>query len=173
MIVSDTHPDSIKAMLAADDAIWRPHVTVATVVPRDGRFLLVEEDVRGRIVLNQPAGHLDPDESLQAAAVRETLEETGWDVALDCLLCVQQWRNPDSERHFVRFTFAAVPIRHHPTRALDEGILRTLWLDRDEIAAESARLRSPMVLASIDDWLTGRRIPLDAIHWLPSDTASA
>ena len=66
-----------------------------------------------------------------------------------------------------------VPIRHHPTRALDDGILRTLWLDRDEIAAESARLRSPMVLASIDDWLAGRRIPLDAIHWLPSDTASA
>jgi ADP-ribose pyrophosphatase YjhB (NUDIX family) len=174
MIVSDTNPDStIKAMLAADDAIWRPHVTVATVVPRDGRFLLVEEDVRGRIVLNQPAGHLDPDESLQAAAVRETLEETGWDVALDCLLCVQQWRNPDSARHFVRFTFAAVPVRHHPARALDEGILRTLWLDREEIAAQAARLRSPMVLASIDDWIAGRRIPLEAIHWLPSDTASA
>ncbi|HKE46952.1 MAG TPA: NUDIX hydrolase [Rhodanobacteraceae bacterium] len=153
--------------------MWRPHVTVATVVPRDGRFLLVEEDVRGRIVLNQPAGHLDPDESLQAAAVRETLEETGWDIELDCLLCVQQWRNAESSRQFVRFTFAGIPLRHDPARALDDGIVRTLWLSRDEIAAESARLRSPMVLASVDDWLAGHRLPLDAIRWLSSDAASA
>ena len=153
-----------------DDAeVWRPHVTVATVVPRDGRFLLVEEDVRGRVVLNQPAGHLEPDESLQAAAVRETLEETGWHVALTCLLGVQQWHSP-SGRQFVRFTFAAEPLRHEPARPLDGGILRTLWLDRDEVAAAAARLRSPMVLASIDDWLTGPRLPLDAIRQLASST---
>jgi ADP-ribose pyrophosphatase YjhB (NUDIX family) len=164
---------TIKAMLAAEDAIWRPHVTVATVVPRDGRFLLVEEDVRGRLVLNQPAGHLDPDEPLQIAAVRETLEETGWDIELDCLLCVQQWQNAESGRQFVRFTFAGVPIRHHASRALDNGIVRALWLSREEIAAESARLRSPMVLTSVDDWLAGHRLPLDAIRWLPSETASA
>jgi ADP-ribose pyrophosphatase YjhB (NUDIX family) len=164
---------TLAAVLAADDAIWRPHVTVATVVPRDGRFLLVEEDVRGRIVLNQPAGHLDPDESLQHAAVRETLEETGWDIELDCLLCVQQWRNEDSGRQFVRFTFGGIPLRHDPERALDDGILRALWMTRDEIAAESARLRSPMVLASVDDWLAGHRLPLDAIRWLSSETASA
>jgi len=162
-----------KAVLAADEAIWRPHVTVATVVPRDGRFLLVEEDVRGRIVINQPAGHLDPDEAIQAAAVRETLEETGWEVALDCLLCVQQWRNADSGRQFVRFTFGAMPVRHDPGRRLDDGILRSLWLTREEILAESARLRSPMVLASVDDWIAGHRLPLDAIRWLSSDNASA
>ena len=173
MKLSDTNRISTVKALPADEDIWRPHVTVATVVPRDGRFLLVEEDVRGRIVLNQPAGHLDPDEAIQHAAVRETLEETGWDIELDCLLCVQQWVNADSGRQFVRFTFGGVPVRHHADRALDDGILRTLWLDREEIAAETARLRSPMVLASIDDWLAGRRIPLDAIHWLPSDTASA
>ncbi|GAA0703903.1 NUDIX hydrolase [Dokdonella soli] len=146
-----------------DVDIWRPHVTVATVVPQDGRFLLVEEDVRGRIVLNQPAGHLDPDETLHAAALRETLEETGWEVTLTCLLGVQQWRSP-SGRQFVRFTFGAEPARHHPSRPLDDGILRTLWLNRDEIAAAGARLRSPMVLASVDDWLTGRHLPLDAIR---------
>jgi len=162
-----------KAVLAADEAIWRPHVTVATVVPRDGRFLLVEEDVRGRIVINQPAGHLDPDEAIQAAAVRETLEETGWEVALDCLLCVQQWRNADSGRQFVRFTFGAMPVRHDPGRRLDDGILRALWMTREEILAESARLRSPMVLASVDDWIAGHRLPLDAIRWLSSDNASA
>jgi ADP-ribose pyrophosphatase YjhB (NUDIX family) len=145
--------------------IWRPHVTVATVVPRDGRFLLVEEDVRGRVVLNQPAGHLDPDETLQAAAVRETLEETGWDVELTCLLGVQQWHSP-SARQFVRFTFAAQALRHDPARPLDDGILRALWMTREEIAAAGPRLRSPMVLASVDDWLAGRRLPLDAIRLL-------
>ena len=159
--------------LPADEDIWRPHVTVATVVPRDGRFLLVEEDVRGRIVLNQPAGHLDPNEPIQHAAVRETLEETGWDIELDCLLCVQQWRNADSGRQFVRFTFGGIALRHHADRALDVGIVRALWLTREEIAAEAARLRSPMVLASVDDWLAGHRLPLDAIRWLPSETASA
>ena len=142
--------------------VWRPHVTVATVVPREGRFLMVEESVRGRIVLNQPAGHLDPDESLAAAAVRETFEETGWHVELDCLLGVQQWRAPSGSA-FVRFTFGARPVRHDPAQPLDEGILRALWMSRDELAAASARLRSPMVLASVDDWLGGRRLPLDAL----------
>jgi ADP-ribose pyrophosphatase YjhB (NUDIX family) len=152
-----------------DDAgVWRPHVTVATVVPRGGRFLLVEEDVRGRLVFNQPAGHLDPGETLHAAAVRETLEETGWHVELTCLLGVQQWRSP-SGRQFVRFTFAADALRHDPTRPLDTGIVRALWLGRDEIAAAGDRLRSPMVLAGVDDWLGGRRLPLDAIRWLTSE----
>jgi len=152
----------------ADDDVWRPHVTVATVVPDGARFLLVEENVRGRIVLNQPAGHLDPDETLHAAAVRETLEETGWEVSLTCLLGVQQWNSP-SGRQFVRFTFAAKPLRHHPARELDHGILRALWLGRDEVARAGERLRSPMVLASIDDWLAGRRLPLDAIRSLHVD----
>lgn len=146
-----------------EEDVWRPHVTVATVVPREGRFLLVEEDVRGRTVLNQPAGHLEPDESLLDAAVRETLEETGWDVALSCLLGVQQWRSP-SGNQFVRFTFGAEPLRHDAARPLDAGILRALWLTREEIAAEATRLRSPMVLASIDDWLGGRRLPLDSVR---------
>jgi ADP-ribose pyrophosphatase YjhB (NUDIX family) len=166
MTVSDTRRDSLIPAAAADDAIWRPHVTVATVVPRDGRFLLVEEDVRGRIVLNQPAGHLDPDESLQHAAIRETLEETGWDIELDCLLGVQQWRNADSGRQFVRFTFGGIALRHDPSRALDDGVLRALWLTREEIVAESSRLRSPMVIASVDDWLGGHRLPLDAIRYM-------
>ena len=173
MKLSDTNRISTVKALPADDDIWRPHVTVATVVPHDGRFLLVEEDVRGRIVLNQPAGHLDPDESLQHAAVRETLEETGWDIELDCLLCVQQWRNAESGRQFVRFTFGGVPVHHDPARRLDHGIVRALWLSREEIAAQAARLRSPMVLASVDDWLAGHRLPLDAIRWLSSEAASA
>ncbi|MGN6519191.1 MAG: NUDIX hydrolase [Dokdonella sp.] len=150
-------------MTELEEDVWRPHVTVATVVPHDGRFLLVEENVRGRIVLNQPAGHLEPDESLHDAALRETREETGWDVGLTCLLGVQQWRSPSGSQ-FVRFTFGAEPLRHDAARPLDAGILRALWLTREEIALAATRLRSPMVLASIDDWLGGRRLPLDSVR---------
>jgi 8-oxo-dGTP pyrophosphatase MutT (NUDIX family) len=153
-------------------AIWRPDVTVASIVPRDGKFLLVEEIVRGELVLNQPAGHLEPGESLPAAARREALEETGWEIALDALVGVYQWTNPGADSHFLRFTFAATPLRHDPKRQLDSGIVRTLWLSRDEIAAEQARLRSPMVLRCVDDWLGGRRLPLDAVVSLLADTTS-
>jgi 8-oxo-dGTP pyrophosphatase MutT (NUDIX family) len=120
------HHSQAAAELESD--VWRPHVTVATVVPRDdGRFLVVEEDVRGAIVLNQPAGHLDPDESLVAAAVRETFEETGWHVELDCLLGVQQWRAPGGS-DFVRFNFAARALRHDPAHPLDMGLLLSICL---------------------------------------------
>ncbi len=156
------------ASMSGNNLIWCPHVTVATVVPRDGRFLLVEETVRGQLVLNQPAGHLDPDETLQDAAVRETLEETGWDVSLTGLLGVQQWTSISSGDQFIRFTFAAQPLVHHTERELDVGIVRALWLSRDEIVASTERLRSPMVLASVDDFLGGARLPLDAIRWLPT-----
>ena len=153
-------------------AIWRPEVTVASIVPRDGRFLLVEEAVRGELVLNQPAGHLEPGESLPAAARRETLEETGWEVELTDLIGVYQWTNPGSDSHFLRFTFAAEPLRHHAQRQLDVGVVRALWLSRDEIAAESTRLRSPMVLRCVDDWLDGRRMPLDAVVSMLADAGA-
>ena len=156
----------------AEPRVWCPHVTVATVVPMDGRYLLVEEEVHGRTVINQPAGHLEPDESLLAAAVRETLEETGWDIELECLIGIQQWISSHSGSQFVRFTFAARPIRHDPLRKLDAGILRTLWLDRSEIITANDRLRSPLILHSIDDWLAGRRLPLEAIQQLAPGSLS-
>lgn len=157
---------------ADEPRVWCPRVTVATVVPRDGRFLLVEETVHGRTVINQPAGHLEPDESLHSAAVRETLEETGWHVELDCLVGIQQWASSASGSQFVRFTFAARPLRHDPSLPLDSGILRALWLSREEIAAAGQRLRSPLILTSIDDWLDGRRLPLDTISRLAPGTPS-
>ena len=149
--------------IADSEAIWRPDVTVATIVPRAGRFLLVEETVRGKLVLNQPAGHLESGESLHAAACRETLEETGWSVELTGLVGIYQWTHTGTDSHFVRFTFAARPLDHDPGRPLDTGIARALWLSREEVAAQSARLRSPMVLRGIDDFLTGRHLPLDAV----------
>ena len=143
---------------------WQPDVTVATVVVRDGRLLVVEEMVRGERVINQPAGHLEPDETLLEAARRETLEETGWDVTLTAFIGAYQWKAPADGRHFLRMAFAAEPLRHHPHRALDEGIVQALWLTPAELAAESARHRSPLVWQVVEDFLGGRRFPLQALN---------
>ncbi|ULU23512.1 NUDIX hydrolase [Dyella terrae] len=146
--------------------VWCPHVTVACVVVDGDRFLMVEEEVNGRVAYNQPAGHLDDYESLATAAVRETLEETGWTVALDHLLGVHQWRSTEHGDGVIRFSFAARAISHDPARRLDDGIRRALWLTRDEIVALGDQLRSPLVLMSIDAWLAGQRYPLDLLQSL-------
>jgi 8-oxo-dGTP pyrophosphatase MutT (NUDIX family) len=142
---------------------WQPDVTVATVVVRDGRLLVVEEKVRGELVINQPAGHLEPDESLLEAALRETLEETGWEVTLTAFIGAYQWKAPGDGRHFLRMAFAAEPLRHHPERALDEGIVQALWLTPAELSAQSHRHRSPLVWNVVEDFLSGRRFPLQAL----------
>jgi 8-oxo-dGTP pyrophosphatase MutT (NUDIX family) len=143
--------------------VWRPHVTVACVVAEGDRYLMVEEEVNGRIAYNQPAGHLDDFESLQQAAVRETCEETGWTVELTHLIGVHQWRSKEHGDVVVRFSFAARPLSHNPQQPLDTGIRRALWLTRREIAELGELLRSPMVLMSIDDWLAGQRLPLSIV----------
>lgn len=163
--------ETSKPGYAGNDIVWRPDVTVAAIVPHDGKFLLVEEIVRGELVLNQPAGHLEPNESLLTASCRETLEETGWEIQLDALVGIYQWVAPDTNLGFLRFTFAAHTLHYHNDQALDQGIVRTLWLTRDQIAAEAIRLRSPMVLRSLDDYLAGKRLPLDALHVLLPQTA--
>ena len=150
---------------------WQPDVTVATVVVRDGRLLCVEERVNGALVINQPAGHLEPDESLVEAALRETREETGWDVHLTGFVGAYQWKSPLQDdgsggRHYLRFAFAAEPVTHDPSRKLDEGIVQTLWLTPDELQAQHARHRSPLVWRAVTDFLGGRRHPLDLMQHL-------
>jgi 8-oxo-dGTP pyrophosphatase MutT (NUDIX family) len=147
---------------AVQEPRWTPHVTVATVVVRDGRLLLVEEAIDGRQVLNQPAGHLEPDESLAAAAVRETLEETGWTVRLSAFIGTYQWTAPD-RTPFLRFAYAAEPVSHDPDRPLDDGILRALWLTPAELKADPDRLRSPLVWQVVEDYLAGQRHPLSIV----------
>jgi len=142
---------------------WAPHVTVATVVVRDGRLLLVEEAIDGRQVLNQPAGHLEPNETLAAAAVRETLEETGWTVRLSAFIGTYQWTAPDGTP-FLRFAYAAEPQSHDPDRPLDDGILRALWLTPAELRADPTRLRSPLVWEVVADYLAGQRHPLSIVR---------
>ena len=152
---------------------WQPDVTVACVVVRDGRLLVVEEQVHGRVVLNQPAGHLEPDESLLEAARRETLEETGWHVEPTAFIGAYQWKAPDdgsqdSGRHYLRMAFAADPVRHEADRALDEGILQALWLSPEQLRAESGRHRSPLVWRVVEDFLGGRRHTLDVLQLQPT-----
>ena len=147
--------------------IWCPRVTVACVVADSDRYLMVEEEVNGRLAYNQPAGHLDDGEGLLDAAVRETLEETGWTVELEHFIGVHQWRSKEHGEAVIRFSFAARALSHDATRPLDTGIERALWMTRSEIAALGDRLRSPFVMMSIDAWLAGRRLPLSALDYLP------
>jgi len=148
-------------------AIWKPNVTVAAVVERDGKFLLVEEETDGGIRFNQPAGHLEAGEALLAACTRETLEESAWHFVPTALVGIYQWPRPDGAVTYLRFAFSGELGEHAAGRALDAGILRALWLTPAEIEASQARHRSPLVLQCVRDYLAGRRFPLDLIHHYP------
>lgn len=148
---------------------WQPDVTVATVVVRDGKLLCVEERVNGHVVINQPAGHLEPDESLVDAALRETSEETGWDVRLSAFIGAYQWKAPGQAdgsggRHYLRFAFAAEPVALDTARQLDEGIIRALWMTPAELMDATPRHRSPLVWRVVADYLAGRRHPLSMLQ---------
>jgi 8-oxo-dGTP pyrophosphatase MutT (NUDIX family) len=147
------------------DRIWKPNATVAAVIERDGRFLLVEEETSDGLRLNQPAGHLDPGESLVEAAVRETLEETAHVFAPRALVGIYQWPRPEGDLTYLRFAFSGEVSGHQPERSLDAGIVRALWLSTEEIRASTARHRSPLVLQCVEDYLAGRRYPLELIRY--------
>lgn len=142
------------------EVIWKPRVTVAALLERDGRFLMVEERVAGKLVYNQPAGHLEDDESLIAAVVRETLEETAWHFQPEALSGIYRWRHPQQQETYMRVAFTGKGLYHEPERELDADIERTLWLTPEEIRARSGSLRSPMVLRCLDDCLAGSSAPL-------------
>jgi 8-oxo-dGTP pyrophosphatase MutT (NUDIX family) len=150
---------------------WNPDVTVAAIVMRDGRFLVVEERISGRLVVNQPAGHLEDGETLLEAVIREAREETAWRFQPQALVGTYLWRNPLNDRSFLRFAFCGDVDDFHPQQALDKGIVRSLWLTQAELAAQPARLRSPLVMRCIDDYLFGKRQPLDSVACLDLETA--
>jgi ADP-ribose pyrophosphatase YjhB (NUDIX family) len=143
---------------------WKPNVTVAAVVERDGAFLLVEEQTDDGIRYNQPAGHLEAGESLIDAVIRETLEESACDFTPQELLGIYQYQQADSGITYLRFAFTGTLSAPHPGRALDAGILRALWMPVDEIRACRDRHRSPLLMQCVDDYLGGRRHPLQMLH---------
>src|SRR5699024_8914318 len=121
--------------------------------------------------INQPAGHLEPDESLADAAVRETLEESGWEVRLTAFVGAYQWKAPmqgdgSGGRHYLRFAFAGEPVSHDPRRSLDDGIERALWMTPAELQQAGDRHRSPLVWRAAADFLAGRRFPLSLLNQL-------
>jgi 8-oxo-dGTP pyrophosphatase MutT (NUDIX family) len=142
---------------------WTPHATVATIVERDGRFLMVEEESDDQRVFNQPAGHVEEDETLVVAAVRETLEETGWQVRPDSLVGLYTYKAPSNGVTYYRFCFVATTLARAQDYQLDDDIIAAHWLSRDELEARRDQLRSPLVLQCIDDYLAGRRYPLEFV----------
>lgn len=143
---------------------WYPHVTVATVVEQQGRFLMVEEESGSGLVFNQPAGHLERGETLEQAALRETLEETRWDVSLQGVVGVGLYTSPANGVTYHRTTFFATPIQQDASRELDSGIVRAVWMSYEEILAESGRMRSQLVIDVIDRYRNGHRYPLQMIY---------
>ena len=142
----------------------RPDLTVAAVIERNGQFLLVEERIGQSMVFNQPAGHVERGEHLVTAVVREALDEPAWPFHPEDLVGVYFWDVPEKQKSFMRFTFSGHVSEHDSRRRLDRGIQRTVWLTLEQIRAQTPRLRSPMVLRCIEDYLGGRRYPLDVVR---------
>ena len=150
---------------------WKPNATVAAIAEQDGRFLLVEENIEGKLVFNQPAGHLEQGETLIEAIKREVLEETAWEFEPQSLTGIYLYPGPiDKTITYLRFCFYGHCINEHKGQELDDGVLRAVWLSPDEIKNERDRMRSPMVIRCIEDHLKGCRYPLDLLnHYIKRD----
>jgi len=151
---------------------WNPRVTVAAVIEREGRFLLVEEETKLGLRLNTPAGHLEPGETPAQGCAREVLEEAGYDFTptsfLGVYLARSRKNSTGEDQTYLRLAFCGELGAHHAQRPLDEGIVRTLWMTADEVRASAAQHRSPLVVKCIEDYLAGVRYPLEAVHADPS-----
>ena len=138
-------------------------LTVSAVVESHGKFLMIEEQADDALVINQPAGHLEEHESLMEAVKREVREETAWDFEASHIVGVYLYPSSNNGITYLRICYAGSAVNHHPQQALDEGIIRALWLDRDELESCHDKLRSPLVMQCIDDYLSGKHYPLELI----------
>jgi 8-oxo-dGTP pyrophosphatase MutT (NUDIX family) len=138
-------------------------MTVAALIEDEGRFLMVQERISGKSVYNQPAGHLEDNETLIDAVIRETREETAWHFEPQSVTGIYRWRHPEKDRTFIRVSFAGKGLFHDPACELDSCIERTLWMTADELRQQPDRLRSPMVLRSIEDYQAGLCYPLSLL----------
>lgn len=145
---------------------WMPHATVAAIVEDQGKFLLVEEETDRGNRYNQPAGHLEDNESLLAAVVRETMEETAYTFHPEALLGIYHWKHEHNDSTYLRFAYIGRVSHHQPIQALDEGIVRSVWMTVEEMREQAMLMRSPQVLKCVEDYLAGKRYPLEAITHL-------
>ena len=153
---------------------WKPNVTVAAIVECDQKFLLVEENADNYVVFNQPAGHLEKDESLIDAVKREVLEETAWEFIPQCIVGIYMYPNQHSDITYLRLCFSGTCKNHHPEQALDEGIIQAVWLSKEEIEENNDKMRSQMVQQCINDYLSGKSYPLELLnHFLPEDNIAS
>lgn len=144
---------------------WKPNTTVAAIAENDGKFLLVEEKIQDKLVFNQPAGHLEHNESLIDAVKREVLEETAWDFEPYSLVGIYLYPNPNNkEITYLRFCFYGQCLQYYPDRELDTGIVQAVWLTSEEIHQQTDKMRSPMVIKCIEDHLAGKHFSLDILH---------
>ena len=145
---------------------WMPHATVAAIVEDNGKFLLVEETTDRGNRFNQPAGHLEDNESLIEAVIRETLEETAYTFNPEALLGIYHWKHEHNDTTYLRFAYIGSVTNHQPNLALDEGIIRAVWMTIDEIRSNAPLMRSPQVLTCIEDYLNGQQFPLSVVTHL-------
>lgn len=149
-----------------DAMIWRPDLAAAAIVQQGNRFLIVEERIRSSLLFNQPAGHVDDGESIVDAAVRETLEETAWHFVPRALLGIYLWRNPENGHSILRVAISGEVTGHEAGRVLDKPVVAAHWMEREQLLAQPDRLRSPLVMRCIDDYLAGHRHELSALSYL-------
>jgi 8-oxo-dGTP pyrophosphatase MutT (NUDIX family) len=159
--------------MSARTPAHKPEITVAAITEADGRFLVVEERINQRLVFNQPAGHVEHGETLLTAIVREVREETAWRFEPQSLIGVYLWRSPDSGVTTMRFAFSGTVDDHHAAQPLDHGIVGTHWLSRTDLQEREQRLRSPLVMLCIQDYLDGKRQPIASVAHLDLLTAHA
>ena len=143
--------------------IWKPNVTVAAVIEQQGKFLLVEEHTTHGLLFNQPAGHLEPNESLVEAVAREVLEESAYQFEPQYLIGIYRWHSTRADTTYLRFAFGGRVVEHYPERALDDGIVRAVWVTTEELRASLERHRSPLVLRCIEDYIAGKKYSLDIL----------
>jgi ADP-ribose pyrophosphatase YjhB (NUDIX family) len=143
--------------------VWKPNVTVAAVIERDGKFLLVEEETAQGVHFNQPAGHLEADESILDAVTREVLEESAYYFVPQHLLGIYRWHSAESDTTYLRFAFTGAIAGHEAGRPLDTGILQAVWLTPNEIRSTHNQHRSPLILRCMEDYLDNKRYPLDIL----------
>jgi 8-oxo-dGTP pyrophosphatase MutT (NUDIX family) len=142
---------------------FKPNTTVAAIIEQSGKFLLVEEITDRGNRFNQPAGHLEDNETLMQAVIRETLEESAYNFTPTALLGVYHWKHPHNDTTYLRFAFIGKVGVHYPMQELDNGIVRAVWMTIEEIREKAALMRSPQVLTCIEDYLSGKSYPLEVI----------